>query len=369
MNHRRPDVALFIPTLQIGGAERVALNLAHSFADAGRTVELVLGRREGDLLDEVDPRVLVRDLDAWGSPLLVPAMARYLRTTAPEVLLSHLDVANVAALLAHKASARRARVLVCSHIVVTAQVAQAGRRQDRWVARTLRWLYPWADGVVAVSHGVAADLATVARLPPSEITVIHNPVVTDELLAAAGEPVRHPWLADGHTPVLISAGRLIAQKDYPTLLRAFQRARAKRPLRLLMLGDGEERPELERLARELGVAEDVGFEGFVTNPHAYFGRASLFVMSSAWEGFGNVLVEALACGTPVVSTDCPSGPGEILQGGRYGRLVPVGEPDRLSAAILATLDRPPEPDLLRTRAADFEMDLVASRYLRLIEAR
>ena len=192
MNRGRPDVAVFIPTLQIGGAERVALNLTHSFAQSGRSVELVLGRREGALLSEVDAKVSVRDLDRWGTVALVPAMARYLRTVAPRVLLSHLDVANVAALVARALSRSPTRMFVCSHVRVSSQVERAGRRQDRLVARSLRWLYPRADGVVAVSAGVAADLSLVARLPRSRVHVIYNPIVNNDLLLRGSLDSRPP---------------------------------------------------------------------------------------------------------------------------------------------------------------------------------
>ena len=366
MTAPRPDVAVFIPTLETGGAERVALNLAQGFVESGRHVELVLGRRVGDLLDDVDPRVGVRDLDAWGGPALVPALARYLRSAAPSALLSHLDVANVAALLGREISRSRTKVVVCTHTPVTAQVEHAGRLQDRWVARGLRWLYPRADGVVAVSEGVAADLAAVARLPRSRVRVIHNPIVSQEMLANARKHVDHPWLADGNTPVLVAAGRLNAQKDYPTLLRGFRRARTERVLRLLILGEGEERTRLEQLARELELADDVQFRGVVGNPYPFIARASLLVLSSALEGFGNVLVEALACGTPVVSTDCPSGPAEILGGGRYGRLVPVGDANALGQAMLATLDDPPERNLLRARGRRFDTETAVERYRELL---
>ncbi|MFL5867283.1 MAG: glycosyltransferase [Thermoleophilaceae bacterium] len=360
---KRLDLAVFIPTLEIGGAERVVVNLTRSFAEQGKSVDLVLARRGGALLDELDPRVRLRHLGASNRATVVPALARYLRHAAPRALLSHMDVANVAALLAHAASRAPTRIVVCSHLVVSEQVVHAQRRQDRWVARTLRWLYPRADAVVAVSDGVASDLADLARLPRSRITVIHNPVVTNELLARSHDSLEHPWFGADQPPVVVAAGRLVPQKDYPTLLHAFERARRDRPLRLMILGEGGERALLEGLIRKLDLAEDVSLSGLVENPYPYFAGASVLALSSAWEGFGNVLVEALACGTPVVSTDCPSGPGEILEGGRYGRLVPVGDHEALAAALLSTLDEPPKPDGLRRRAAQFTPDAAARRYL------
>ena len=231
----------------------------------------------------------------------------------------------------------------------------------------MRRLYPRADEIVAVSEGVADDLARVARIPRSRITVIHNPIVTDELLADARAPVDHPWFADGGPPVLLAAGRLTEQKDYPTLLRAFRRARerARASPRDPRRGRGAGAPGGARAASSAW-PRDVDFAGFVANPYAFMARASLFVLSSAWEGFGNVVVEAMACGTPVVSTDCPSGPGEILEAGRYGRLVAVGDDGALAGAMLATLDDPPPPELLRERAGDFRADEAASRYLRVL---
>jgi glycosyltransferase involved in cell wall biosynthesis len=278
-----------------------------------------------------------------------------------------MEIANVAALVSHRLAGSDAKLVVCSHLAFSGQVSGARRAQDRLVARAMRRLYPRADAIVAVSEGVADDLARVARIPRSRITVIHNPIVTEELLAAARAPVEHPWFARGEPPVLLAAGRLTAQKDYPTLLRAFRAAREQRALRLVVLGEGEERGRLEALARELGVAPEVDFAGFVANPYAFMARASLFVLSSAWEGLPTVMVEAMACGAPVVSTDCPSGPGEILERGRYGRLVAVGDDRALAGAMLATLDDPPPPELLRRRAGEFGPEQAIERYRAVLE--
>ena len=362
----RPDIAIFIPTLGSGGAERVVVNLAGSFVALDRRIEIVLAHGTGSLLGALDPHVRVLNLNVRGRVGVVPALTRYLRRARPRALLSHMDVANAAALISHRLARSDARIVVCSHLAFSAQVKGAGRVRDLVVARAMRRLYPRADGIVAVSAGVADDLARVAGISRDRISVIHNPIVTDELLADASAPADHPWFSDGGPPVILAAGRLTKQKDYPTLLRAFRRARDERELRLVILGEGEEREPLEALARELGVSGDVDFAGYVANPYAFMARASLFVLSSAWEGFGNVVVEAMACGTPVVSTDCASGPGEILEAGRYGRLVPVGDDGALAGAMLATLDDPPQPGLLRERAEDFRADRAASRYLRVL---
>jgi glycosyltransferase involved in cell wall biosynthesis len=226
--------------------------------------------------------------------------------------------------------------------------------------------YLKADCIVAVSEGVADDLVSEVGLPRSAIRVIYNPVVTPELAARAEEPLVHPWLVPGSAPVLLAAGRLSAQKDFPTLLRAFARVRAARPARLIILGEGELRAQLEAQAVALGLGEDVQFPGFVENPYAYMRRAGVFVLSSAWEGFGIVLVEAMACGAPVVSTDCPVGPAEILEGGRYGPLVPIGDDGALAHAILSALDCPMDPERLRARAGDFALEKIGRQYLEVL---
>ena len=247
-------------------------------------------------------------------------------------------------------------------------------RGDKWRKRALlpglmRRAYEQADAVVAVSDGVADDLARLTVLV-ERIRTIHNPVVGPELEALSREPVGHPWLAPGEPPVVLSVARLTDQKDLPILVAAFARLRAQRPARLLILGD---RPtpertaarigELQMLAYRLGVVADVELPGFVANPYAYMARARLFVLSSRYEGFANVLVEAMACGCPVVSTDCPSGPAEILDGGRYGPSVPVGDDVALAAAMERALAAPPDPTVLRGRAAAFTVERATDGYL------
>ena len=205
----------------------------------------------------------------------------------------------------------------------------------------------------------------VAGLSRQQVCVICNPVVTPEIFSKAQEPVDHPWFAPGQPPVVLGAGRLTIQKDFPTLIRAFALVRAQRRARLMILGEGEERPKLEALVRELGLEEDMALPGFAGNLYAYMARAAVFVLSSRWEGFGNVLVEAMALGTPVVSTDCPSGPAEILERGKWGKLVPVGDIVALSAGVVAELDNPSLSDVAR-RAQDFSLDRIVGQYLELL---
>jgi glycosyltransferase involved in cell wall biosynthesis len=233
----------------------------------------------------------------------------------------------------------------------------------------MRRVYVEADAIVAVSNGVADDLATYIDIPRELITTVYNPMVHPDLQVKAREPLEHPWFAPGAPPVVLSVGRPGRQKDFPTLLRAFARIRAQRPARLMILGEVsnsgksmERRAKLMTLAAELGVADDIVLHGFVQNPFAYMVRASVLVLSSLYEGFANVLVEALACGCPVVSTDCPSGPAEILDNGRFGLLVPVGDDAAMAKAICTALDSPPDREQLRARAAMFSFDQAIDKY-------
>jgi glycosyltransferase involved in cell wall biosynthesis len=230
----------------------------------------------------------------------------------------------------------------------------------------VRRYYPWADEIVAVSQGVADDLLELTDLPPSKVRVLPNPVVTPELVQRAAEPLDDPWFTAGAAPVVLGAGRLDQQKDFPTLIRAFAAVRSRRPARLVILGEGPERGQLESLVEELGITADVRLPGFVSNPFSYMARAAVFVLSSAWEGMPGVLIQAMACGAPVVATDCESGPREALAGGKYGRLVPVGDHLALADAIAGTLDAL-RPSLPPEALEPYTREGAADRYLRLLQ--
>jgi glycosyltransferase involved in cell wall biosynthesis len=229
-------------------------------------------------------------------------------------------------------------------------------------------LYRRADALVAVSTGVADDLVATLRLPRDMITVIYNPIPVTDIRRLAESPTAHPWLARGEPPVILGVGRLTKQKDFSSLIRAFARVRQQRPVRLIILGDGELRGELEALARSLGVAADVTLPGFVDNPFPWMKGAAVFALSSAWEGFGNALIEAMACGTPVIATDCTTGPAELLDDGRYGPLVPVGNDQALADAVCEMLDRPKAAALLAARADVFAAPIALQKFEKLLRS-
>jgi glycosyltransferase involved in cell wall biosynthesis len=231
----------------------------------------------------------------------------------------------------------------------------------------VRWLYPKSDAIVAAAWGTAEDAATLTRLPLDRIQVIYNPVITPEVFQKSEEPLEHSWFQPGSPPVILGIGRLVSQKDFFTLIKAFAKVREIRSARLMILGEGEQRSDLEKLIQQLGLEADVALPGFTENPYQFLSRAAVFVLSSRFEGFGNVVAEALACGTPVVSTDCPSGPAEILDGGKYGTLIPIGDPDTMATAILATLTVPVNRTALQQRSLQFERDRIVEQYVALIK--
>jgi glycosyltransferase involved in cell wall biosynthesis len=337
---RRP-LALFLPKLLGGGAERVTLNLARGLVAEGWPVDLVLASVSGPYASAVPEGVRVVDLGDRRTLASVPALAGYLRRERPSGLLAAMNHANVAAVWAAALARYRGPLLLAEHNELPPPSRGAWQRAFN-VA--LRVSYPRADRVIAVSHGVKRSLAANAGVAAERIEVIYNPVIDAGLLEE--DRPRPPALAADGPPVVVGVGRLTRQKNFPNLVRAFGHLRRQREVRLMILGEGEERPALEALVAELGLEDDVAMPGFVDDAYDYLAHADLFALSSDWEGLPTVVIEALALGARVVATDCPSGPREILADGRYGELVPTGDAQALAEAMGRALDapRPHVPD-------------------------
>jgi len=364
--HLPPDpdrIAVFVSFSGTGGVERMVASLTRGFVDLSQRVDLVLVRAEGPHLARVPPQVNQVRLGTRHGLSALPALAQYLRRRRPAALLAAKDRAGRVAVLARSLAGTDTRIVL--RLGTNLSTAMAGRTALERALRywPIRRLYPWLDGVVAVSQGVAEDTTRIARIPPERITVIRNPVITPELLGQAALPCPHPWFQPGSPPVVLGMGRLQQQKDFPTLIRAFALVRRRRPCRLVILGEGSGRAALLDLIDALGLAGEVDLAGFQANPYPFLARAALFALSSAWEGSPNALTEAMALGTPVVSTDCPSGPRELLDGGRYGLLVPVGDVPALAAAMGETLDRHLPPETLQEAVAEYSQETSARRYL------
>jgi glycosyltransferase involved in cell wall biosynthesis len=364
---REGPVAFFLPLLCGGGAERVILNLAQGITERGRPVDLVLAAAEGALLDQVSPAVRLVDLRAPRVLRSVGPLASYVRRERPSVLVSSMSHANVIAILAAKLAGNSTPVVVTEHNTLSQVAGEDGWLAGRLWPHLVRIFYPFASSVVAVSRGAADDLARTSGFPRDRVEVIYNPVITPALMALARQQPDHPWFAPGQPPVILGVGRLTRQKDFFTLVKAFAEVRRHRAARLIILGEGEDRPALEALVGELGLSDDVAFPGFQDNAPAYMASAAVFVLSSAWEGLPTVLIEVLAVGTRAVSTDCPSGPREILQDGKLGTLVPVGDAAALASAIRGVLEGP-SGAIPADALTPFTRDAAVDNYLRLIES-
>ena len=395
-------ITIFIDDLSGGGVQRSMITLARQLLGRGHQVDLVVCHPVGDFLPHLPAGIRLIALEAapeWrmrlaalcADPLGLPrllrpvllcrkppealcrlhALVRYLRGNRSDALLSATPLLNLAALWATRLAGVPTRVVVSERTSLAETLVRHARR--RHLVPLLGRAYGQAAVVVAVSQALADELAAVIRFPRDRITTVYNPVVGPEIDTLMAEPVAHPWLACGRPPVILAVGRLAEQKDYPTLVRAFARLRRTREARLVILGGGArersgayQRALLHELAASLRVSEDLELPGFMPNPFAWMAHSSLLVLSSKFEGLPGVLIQALACGCPVVSTDCPTGPREILEDGRLGPLVPVGDDAALAEAIAKVLDRPPPSSLLRARAQDFSVELATDRYEQLL---
>jgi glycosyltransferase involved in cell wall biosynthesis len=352
-------VALLLPELAGGGAEHVLLEVAHGLIEHEIDVDIVLIRPGGALRDAVPDAARVVDLDAKRTLFAGRRLRRYLARERPAVVISALTPTNVANVVVSRLVRPRVPTVVTQHSM---GAAHATTKADRRGLRAARWSFRYADRVIAVSEGVATDLADSLGLDAGKISVIHNPVISSRLFAEARAEVDHPWLADKAGRVLLAVGRLIPQKDFATLLRAVALLPADH--RLVVLGEGELRDDLVALAERLGIRGRVDLPGFTANPYPSFASADVVVLSSRFEGLPTVLIEALPFTCGIVSTDCPSGPREILDRGRWGALVPCGDPAALADAIKA------EIGTYRVRPHEawerYEVTYAVERYLALI---
>jgi glycosyltransferase involved in cell wall biosynthesis len=357
-------LSIFLPGLYDGGAERILLNLSAGIAARGHPVDLVLARAEGPYMEEVPAAVRVIDLKARRVLSSLPAFVKYLRSERPAAILSAL-YANPVAICARLMAGVPVRVIVSEHNTLTS--VSRGENDLRWKLYPLmaHWLYPLADGIVAVSQGVAGDLAQVAKLAESKIDVIYNPIVTPELYKKSMAGLDHPWFKPGEPPVVLAVGRLTNQKAFDVLITAFAQVRKSMVCRLLILGEGEERPTLEAMIRQFGLEQDISLAGFVPNPYPYFLHAALFVLSSRWEGLPTVLVEAMALKAAIISTDCPSGPREILDNGKLGTLVAVDDSYALGRSMEDLLKKP-AMSWTTECGQPFELEFVTSQYIDLL---
>jgi len=383
----RRHFALLLRSFGVSGTARVMLRLAEGIAARGHRVDLVVCRSDGEFAEQVpagvEPVPLAPRGDfstrlrfAWARRSPGPALrfadagwvhpfADYLRSQRPDAVLAAATFSNVVAIWAREIAGLQVPVVLSQHNHFSAKTV---RRNRRWKRPLVREEYPRADALVGVSQGVSEDLADAIGVSRERVRTIYNPVVSPSVAEQAGEVPAHAWFQAGEPPVVLAAGKLKPRKDFAMLLRAFAQLRKEREVRLVVLGEGEERLALEQLARELGITEHVDLLGFTDNPFMYMARAAVFALPSQWEGFSAVIAEALACGCPVVSTDCPSGPAEVLDQGKYGKLVPIGDAPAMTRALRDTLESPLPRDVLRARGAEFSVERATDAYLEVLHS-
>jgi glycosyltransferase involved in cell wall biosynthesis len=365
-NSKIPKVSIFLPSLHCGGAEGVMVSLANGFAQRGFSVDLVLVKAEGVYLPLVSDQVQVIDLNCSRVLTSLIPLTRYISTEKPHVILSTLDHANVTAIVARALTRGPQKIVVRVASNISNQQQNIKGIGNYLTGILVRHIYNWADQIVAVSKGVADDLVESYGIPHSLVKTIYNPAITPDFFLKTQENLYHSWFSAGELPVILSVGRLTPAKDFTTLIRAFAHLNQRHLARLLILGEGEERTKLESLVRTLNLDQQVSLPGFVDNPLPYMKQASVFALSSCFEGMPNALLQAMACGTAVVSTDCPSGPREILESGKWGKLVPVGNVEAMAEAILASLKgetQRPSMEILESR---FGLDAILDQYLSIL---
>lgn len=354
------DIAFFLPSAYGGGAERVITTVASELSNRGYNVELLLGETDGSDV-ELPSDITVIGFDHSRLSASLPSLVEYLRKQQPSVMVSTIYLSNILVTISHLLARSDSRLVL--RVANTPSIHLASNSVRHVVGRNLLpFVYNRADQIIAISNGVKDDLVDEFSVPSKKITTVYNPIDLSMVDEQATAPLTHRWLSESHQTI-VGLGRLTPQKDFSTLLQSFAAVHAATPsARLLILGDGELRKSLQTLAESLNISDVVEFTGYVDNPYKYLSRADLFVLSSKWEGFGLCVLEALACSCPVVSTDCPNGPREILGDGEYGRLVPVGDVERLSTMIETELTQEHDKAKIRARAEMFRVDRIVDEY-------
>lgn len=389
-------VAFFIGTLAGGGAERVVINLTGEFVRYGIETDLLVTKFKGPLATSVPDGVNVIELEKSGKLKVLkyilklpisnwfiaskwllsgeakvisrlPALLNYVNNTRPHAILSTLDAVNIVSLWTKYISNQDTIYIVRQAIFQSQELMYSHGFFETKLLPVLakRW-YSTADKIVCVSKEMAKDLKSYCDVHQNKLITIYNPVHIGKIIRLSGEKINHPWLINKTVPVILAVGRMVKQKNYPVLFRAVKKIRGYHKVKLIVLGQGPEQKKLEQLSKDLELDDSIDMLGHVSNPYQYMARADLFVLSSSWEGLPNVILEALACGCKVVSTNCRSGPKEILDHGKYGTLVSVDDVDALSQGIVDSLKVDIDKKILRDRAAEFDLSIASSQYLKCI---
>ncbi len=356
------DVAFFLQDIDGGGAERAIIRLAGEIAGLGYEVDLVIGDADSDYRAEVSQKVNLIDFGTRSPFAVFFRLMAYLRRRNPAVIMSALDPPNIMLVAATRITGFKGKTVISQRAVLDASLRELnhGRRMITWLL--MRFLFPRADALISNSYAASVELQERLGVPASKVFTIPNAIDMNRIKQLALEPLSNPFICGDREPLIVSVGSLTRRKDMETLIKAFALVKAQRQASLVIVGKGPELPKLEILIAALGLGECVHLPGFEANPYKWIAMASVFVSSSTEEGFPNAIAESLALGCPVVATNCPGDTAELLGHGKWGRLVPVGDPERMAEAILATLNDPNPPDG-KVRAADFSPYRQTSAYL------
>lgn len=362
-------IAFFLPTLNFGGIEANSIRLANSLLESKYDVEFVLGIAEGEYLDRLNRSFKVINFKEKSSIKMIKPLAKYMRENNPDIVYTGGEGANIIVMIA-KFFSPKTKVIISIRTNLTTEYKESQYRRKKILYPLLsKYLYKRAEGIIAVSKGVADNASAFLKLPRNKISVIYNPIIDDELYEMMEKEVDHQWLKNDNYKVIISVGRLVNQKNFKYLIKVFKEVNKEKPYtRLIILGEGPEKEMLQELIEEYELQNVVSLLGFVQNPYKYMKSSDLFVLSSKWEGFGNVIVEALATGLPIVSTNCPNGPDEILDYGKYGRLVEMNDVHQMKLAILKELEFPLIDRITREKRANhFSVEIAKEKYLELFD--
>jgi len=364
----KKKIAFFIPSLNFGGIEANTIRLATAFSKVGYDVDLIVGRAEGDYVDRVPSEINIVDFNRNKVYLTIPQLIRYMKISSPNVIISGGEAPNITLIIAKILTlGTKTKIIVSIRTHLSTELKNSKNINKKIMKYLGKILYHFADKVVAVSKGVAEDASKIFGLKKESIEVIYNPIVDESINLNMNKPVPHPWLTDEKVPVLLGVGRLVPQKNFSLLIKAFSIVRESESVKLIIIGEGPLRKDLEQEIIDLGLRGSIDLVGYQSNPYIYMKWSDVFILSSDWEGFGNVIVEAMACGLKIVSTDCNSGPSEILDNGKYGALVDTNNPKFLADAIITELKSKVDPQVNILRSKSFSVGNAMRQYKKLIE--
>jgi glycosyltransferase involved in cell wall biosynthesis len=363
MPEDKTKIALVLPNLGGGGAEKVSVNLANYWASQGKEVDFVLMRNEGEFLDLVSPEISIFDLGTKRIRGIIKPLTEYILKNRPTVIIVGMWPLTSMAVLAWLLTGKKGKLYLVEHCILSDEYKRRNKLPEFYLRKIIEITYPLATGLIAVSKGVARDICRLGSIAPHKVQIIHNP-------AAVGNPPTRATLSErerlwgrGFKYHLLTVGALKHEKNHELLIQAFAKLPEKKIAKLTILGEGNLRPSLEKLIDNLGLQNNVSMPGFSQDVASWYRSSDLFILSSTTEGLPTVLIEALECGTPIVSTECSTGPAEILNDGEYGRIVPVNDLEKLVEAISEALREIPNPNRLNARAAEFTIEVISTKYL------